>query len=336
MTEKSWYWPETGGGDGGTTYSDDEFTDNWRYLFMVDRAAQGVIPSQDFNDLEVTGTNSPVSVDTGIALVDGKLYRNDASLDLDVSTPSSSNRKDRLVLRKDWAAQTVRAVVIEGTEGSGSFPSITQTDGTTWDFIIAEWTIDTGGNITISKSKGAYCYSAISLLWALLTKKSPADNLALIRDSAQDMGFKFGLIDTPNLANDSVDYTKLADPYENFYYKVVTHDVPLEVGDGQIQFTIPEYLDGKDIYDFHIAIYDPSSSGQVEVQLRNITKGVDVLSTPATIDQGEYNSFTAATQPVVDGSNNTVNTGDRMAVDVDQAGTDVLGLDVVQLRIDRS
>lgn len=193
MTEKSWYWPETGGGDGGTEYSDDEFSDNWRYMLMTDRAAQGVLAGV-LNELEVTGTVSPVSVDTGAALVDGKLYRNDASLDLTVSTPSSESRKDRLVLRKDWSAQTIRATVIEGTEGSGTYPDITQTDGSVWDIIIGEWIIDPSGNITIETAKGEYAVAALSLLFAILTKESPSDGEVLIRDTTGVSGATFGQI----------------------------------------------------------------------------------------------------------------------------------------------
>jgi hypothetical protein len=83
------------------------------------------------------------------ALVYGAWYQNDANTDFVIATPASATRIDTVVLRKSWAAQTVRMLVITGTEG-GSAPSLVQTPGVTWDVPIATVSTTTGGVSTIT------------------------------------------------------------------------------------------------------------------------------------------------------------------------------------------
>lgn len=85
------------------------------------------------------------------ALVYGAWYQNDANVDFVVATPAAATRLDTVVLRKDWAAQTVRMLVISGTEG-GTAPPLVQTPGVTWDVPIAGLSTTTGGTTTITPS----------------------------------------------------------------------------------------------------------------------------------------------------------------------------------------
>jgi predicted phage gp36 major capsid-like protein len=79
-------------------------------------------------ELAVSGTASPLTVASGAAFVNGKFYRNTASVSVAVPTPTSATRIDRIVLRADYTAQTVRITRLAGTEGSGSPPPLTQSD----------------------------------------------------------------------------------------------------------------------------------------------------------------------------------------------------------------
>jgi len=106
----------------------------------------------ELNELEVSGTVSPVSVATGRALVHGTWYEADAAVSVAIPTPAVSTRIDRIVLRKSWAAQTVRVTRIAGVEG-GSAPAITQSAGTTWDIPLAQAAITTGGVITVTDER---------------------------------------------------------------------------------------------------------------------------------------------------------------------------------------
>ncbi len=162
MAENSLFWAGTATGDAGP-YSDDAFSDFVRKTFLQDRTLQGPIQGY-LGQLAVTGSTSPVSVATGAALVDGKFYENTASLSVAVPSPVSATRIDRIVLRKSFAAQTVRVARIAGSEGSGTPPAITQTDGTTWDVKLAQVSITTAGIVTITDER-SFCYTANVNVW---------------------------------------------------------------------------------------------------------------------------------------------------------------------------
>jgi hypothetical protein len=149
MAEISFFWAGTVTGDKGP-YSDDQYSDIQRKLFTSDRAMQGIL--RFANQLAVTGGTSPIAVNTGAAIVDGKFYENDASLNVVIPTPVGATRIDRIVLRKDFAGQTVRITRIAGSEGGGA-PALVQTDGTTWDIPLAQVSITTGGVITVTDER---------------------------------------------------------------------------------------------------------------------------------------------------------------------------------------
>lgn len=111
----------------------------------------GVFPDV-LNELAVTGTSSPVSTNTGQALVYGVPYFNSTAVTTVIATPAALTRIDRIVLRASWAAQTVRITRIAGTEGAGA-PAMTQTPGTTWDIPLATVSITTGGVITVTDAR---------------------------------------------------------------------------------------------------------------------------------------------------------------------------------------
>lgn len=160
MTERSYPWGGTVIGDATLApYSDDEWSDLWSLMFQQDRTSQGVLFNW-LNELAVSGTATPVLVASGAALVDGKLYESDGAIAVAIPTPSGATRIDRIVLRKDWALQTVRVTRIAGVEGGGA-PSVTQTDGITWDISLATVSITTGGAITVTDAR-TFNYSRIS------------------------------------------------------------------------------------------------------------------------------------------------------------------------------
>lgn len=105
-------------------------------------------------------------------------------------------------------------------------------------------------------------------------------------------------------------------------------ETPLTVvnGVGFIRFVVPAWMDSWRIISAHAAVYTASSSGLPTVQVHNLTKALNILSTPITINVGQLNSFTATTQPVINTSNRTVNTGDQLRFDCTVAGTGTRGL----------
>ena len=57
------------------------------------------------------------------------------------------------------------------------------------------------------------------------------------------------------------------------------------------------------------------------VQIYNQTDGVDMLSTPLTIDAGEVDTSSAVTPAVINVSNKIVSTADVLRFDIDQIGS---------------
>ena len=111
--------------------------------------------------------------------------------------------------------------------------------------------------------------------------------------------------------------------------KVLEDGTALSTGDGKMYYTAPAVLDGYNLSAAHAAVYTVSSSGLPTVQLYNMRKTADMLSTRITIDASEFSSYSAATAHVIDTDNDDIATGDRIRVDVDVAGTGTKGLEVI-------
>ena len=118
-------------------------------------------------------------------------------------------------------------------------------------------------------------------------------------------------------------------PDKAVYFQVIADDADLPFGNGLMFFTVPPLLNGMNLVDADIMVTTPSTLGFVNIQIRNVTKNQDMLSTPMRIDENEFNSYTASIQPVIDDTKDDVATADVLRVDVDFTGTGTLGLHVV-------
>lgn len=160
MAEKSFPWDgATGSGGVGDCgpYSSNTWDDLYRCVFTTDQhGSEGVLANLD-DELLVSGTTSPLGVAAGGAIVNGKFYRLDAATTVAVPTPTGATRIDRIVLRANYTAQTIRVVRLAGTEGAGAPPDLTQDDGVTWEISLAQVSITTAGVITITDER-AFCH----------------------------------------------------------------------------------------------------------------------------------------------------------------------------------
>lgn len=166
MTQFSMFWTTTPAaaavGDGSAPYTTTNWFDFLRRTLINDNTTQGVIAGF-LNDLAVTGAASPLSVNTGAAVVYGIPYQNDASVSLTVATPVVGNTGGHVILRADWAAQTVRLVAVRNTDGNAATPTLTQVAGTTWEVRLATFIITTLGVITLTDAR-EYCRFNTSLI----------------------------------------------------------------------------------------------------------------------------------------------------------------------------
>lgn len=96
--------------------------------------------------LQSSPTAATVRVFPGSALVQGIYYRLTAAMNLAIAANSSGNpRIDLVVLRVDYAAQTVRLAVKTGTPAASPVrPNLTQSAGVTWEIALADVAVASG------------------------------------------------------------------------------------------------------------------------------------------------------------------------------------------------
>ena len=100
------------------------------------------------------------------------------------------------------------------------------------------------------------------------------------------------------------------------------------VGDGKFIFAIPDDLALSYLWDCFCYV-TVVGSDVLQVMLRNVTQAQDMLSTPMEIEAGDFTSYQATTQRVIDLSSNQVARGDLISIDVDaDGGGTAMGLGV--------
>ena len=110
--------------------------------------------------------------------------------------------------------------------------------------------------------------------------------------------------------------------------KCVNDSIAPTTGNGIAHITIPSSLNNKRLKSTEAHVYTVGTGGSItNVQIHNLTDGVDILSTPITIDLNEKDSSTAATPNVIS-ANNLVSTADVLRIDVDAVATNTLGLEI--------
>lgn len=147
MTQLSLPWEGVSPGDAGA-YSSAQWAQGWRYLMglAAHRPNVGVMLGSGDGGVEglhVQATNpasANIEVTTGSALVNGRLFINDATETLTVGANSSGNpRIDTVILRADFTAQTVRLILKAGTPAiSPTPPALTQVANVLWEIPLAD------------------------------------------------------------------------------------------------------------------------------------------------------------------------------------------------------
>ena len=203
MTQSSRPWTNNSVGDG-TSYTAAQWRSIYRNLF-----GSGVL-----NGLAVSGTTSPLTVAPGSAMVDGLLYESTANENLTVATPAATTG-GHVILRADFAAQTVRLLAVRNTSGATAIPALTQTSETTFEIRLAEFQITSGGNITLTPvAPSAYFRTKIA--------SAQIDDLAIITARLADQAVTTPKladlgVTTPKVANDAIDDTKAGNRVPQFY-----------------------------------------------------------------------------------------------------------------------
>lgn len=88
-------------------------------------------------------------------------------------------------------------------------------------------------------------------------------------------------------------------------------------GDGKKYFVVPAPLNGMNLIGVHGRAITAGTTGTMDVQIRNVTDSVDMLSTKLTWDTTEAGTNTADVPAVIDATKDDVATNDLIAIDVD-------------------
>jgi hypothetical protein len=159
VAESSLFWSTGSTGDGITPYTQTQLLDWLSRTFIANLLTQGVIYNSGATPLAVSGTASPIQVAAGAAMVFGIPYSNSITLSLPITTPSVGTTGWRVVLRANYTAQTVRAVLLVSPDGTATAPALTQSIGATWDISLATGIIITGsGAIAITADTRSFIF----------------------------------------------------------------------------------------------------------------------------------------------------------------------------------
>lgn len=182
MSENSRPWNGTTVGDAGP-YSDGNWQEVWRNIvgWGGERANVGVFlssgtqPDDGLRVQEQSPAAAAIDVLRGAALVRGVFYYNDATEAFTIAANSSGNpRIDTLMLRLDYALQTVRLALKQGTPAATPVPpALTQSAGIMWEIPVADiaaadsFTSITQANITqrqewVNAPPGVYLDSVVN------------------------------------------------------------------------------------------------------------------------------------------------------------------------------
>lgn len=196
MAEASYYWTTNGTGDGPVgKYSRSDLAQAHKVIGAC-KGFEGVAPGF-LNELAgtVTGANT-VSINSGGGLVDGIPYRSTAAVSVTIPSAvgAGNTRIDRIVLRASWSAQTVRITRIAGTDAaSPTAPAITQTSETTYDILLYQALVTTGGTVTLTDER---TFAA--------TGSSGIATGAIVEGKIGSLA-----VTTGKIANDAVDISKI-------------------------------------------------------------------------------------------------------------------------------
>lgn len=146
---KGLFLPTNGVGDGSAEYTDAELAQWLRNLLG---GGSGVFAGIG-DELEVSGSSSPLTCEDGAGSVYGYPFHDAASQSIAVPTPTVGTTGHRIVVRLDVAANTIRRTLLSSTDGVASLPALTQTPGSVYEIPLAGLTITTGGVITVTDER---------------------------------------------------------------------------------------------------------------------------------------------------------------------------------------
>jgi len=144
-----------------------------------------------------------------------------------------------------------------------------------------------------------------------------------------DAGNKKTVLEYSGAGSDQLSFQYQYDRVQGIVFDSATAVV---TGDeaGNFIWQVPEHMDGYTWEDVEAQITKTAStSGNLTINVYNITDSRDALSTAMTVDVSEHSSKQSAIQPVIVVADQSLSKYDRYRIDVDAAGTGAKGLTIV-------
>lgn len=129
----------------------------WARIWKLQHGAGGIFPNYGVFYSSGDGTNgalevratavisSNIEVQLGAALVDGRFYETTTVVTLAIAANASGNaRIDTVILRLDYAGQTIRAAIKQGTPAASPARPTLQQDATYWEMPLADIAVANG------------------------------------------------------------------------------------------------------------------------------------------------------------------------------------------------
>lgn len=116
-------------------YRAEEFAELFSSFFK-----SGVANTTSGIGLKVSaGAGMTINIDSGYSILNGYYYKNDSSLSLNIDAADSSlNRIDRVVLRLDLVARTIKAAIKKGNIASFPTAPVLQRDSSVFELSLAQ------------------------------------------------------------------------------------------------------------------------------------------------------------------------------------------------------
>lgn len=217
--EKSWPWdtnPPTGGaGDGATGLSEGVAREFLSLYFLVNDPTQEGVSVGVGQELQASGTASPIQIGTGSGVCYG-LYINDEAVNIPVSTPIVGVTGGRIVLQTNWAGvggssleARTRLALKMSSDGVPTPPALTQNAGTTWEIGLWDFTVTTGGVINLVDRRVFRTSTFLSKSKNIADQSITTEKLAYQAVTTDKIGAN--QVTSGKLASNSVNTSKLVD-----------------------------------------------------------------------------------------------------------------------------
>lgn len=141
--ERSWFF------NNGDPYGQDELRKYFTHIYRNGIA----IDDMGSMELNVSASGNAVNVESGFGIIGGFGYENDSDVLIQVTADGNYDRIDRVVLRLDVTAMTIRLALKKGIAGSSPKPPDLQRDGLIYELSLAQVRITPSGGMKITDER---------------------------------------------------------------------------------------------------------------------------------------------------------------------------------------